>query len=82
MEGNPFARMAEVMSKKENHLMMYRGAVTMLSPLTIDVSGVTISGSELMLNADLVNSCSVGDAVLLLTADQQLFYAVCKVVSG
>lgn len=80
MEDNPYAILAKIMNSKDNQLFLYQGKVTYTSPFTINVAGITLSGNELMVNVSLINNVSVGDTVLLLTADQQLFYVICKVV--
>lgn len=83
MEDNPYAVLANMLRQSNNNqLSLYRGKVIKTAPLTIDVAGITLSGNELMVNASiLTGDISVGDTVLLLTVDRQLFYVICKVVS-
>lgn len=82
MEDNPYALLANMMRPPENQLSLYQGKIIKVSPLTINVAGITLSGNELMVNASILSGdISIGDTVLLLTVDQQLFYVICKVVS-
>lgn len=83
MEDNPFAVLAGMLkSGNDNQIFLYQGKIVKVSPLTINVAGITLSGNELMVNASILSGdISIGDTVLLLTVDQQLFYVICKVVS-
>jgi hypothetical protein len=116
VEDNPYSTLARMMSVSGAQLLMYPGTVRSLSPLSIYVEGVELSGPELMVNAALLQhegavtlsglsgslsgmpavavtdgtlsgtaaltpALAVGDIVLLLTTDVQMFYVLCKVVS-
>jgi len=110
MEGNPFAELAEMLPEQQGKksgsntgkLIMRMGTVLTVTPLTVDVGGITASGNELRVNSAMLEHTetvvpsgetppgfeasvtpvlSVGDTVLVLTEDDQLFYISCKVVS-
>jgi len=85
MEGNPYARFWEAFNNPGAGLIPRQGSVLRVSPhIEINVKskggGITVSGTELMINADL--SLTAGENVLLLTEDDQLYFVLCKVVSG
>lgn len=63
MDSNPYSRFADMIKnpkggtsseKKGGTLLIRRGTVLTVSPLVIDVEGITASGSELMINASLL----------------------------
>jgi hypothetical protein len=87
MEGNPYSKMAQILKNRSAAgLFMYKGTVTSATPLILSVAGITVASQELMINGSLIKSdqtiaLEIGDTVLLLTADDQLFYILCKVVS-
>lgn len=98
MEDNPYSKLVSLLKPPDNQLTLYRGEIVKISPLTISVGSITVSGNELMVNASMLKynadisipnfsgsagitpALSIGDTVLLLTVDDQLFYVLCKVV--
>ena len=61
---------------------MRLGTVTNKTPLQTEVAGVAMPASALRLNAQLAAALNVGDRVLLLTEDDQLFFIIMKVVAA
>jgi hypothetical protein len=80
MQDNPFSKFVELFKRDDVKLRMYRGTVTSKTPLEMSIAGITVSGSELLLNATLV--LDISDTVLVLSEDNQLFYVICKVVAA
>jgi hypothetical protein len=86
MEGNPFSKMAHLMKESSGGgLSSYLGKVSGISPLSVSVAGLLMSKDELAINSSLINAdnepaLNIGDTVFLLTADNQLFHILCKVV--
>lgn len=78
MEDNPYSKIMEMAQPQNAGLIMRRGTVRSISPLVIDVAGITISGDELYVNSDIL--FAHGDTVIMLTEDDQTFYVLCKVV--
>lgn len=57
MEGDPFAAIAQIIENlggNTGRLIMRRGTIITVTPLTIDVGGITASGSELRINAAML----------------------------
>ena len=57
MEGNPFAAIAQIIEDtggSAGRLIMRRGTILTVTPLTIDVGGITASGSELRINSAML----------------------------
>jgi len=55
MEDNPYSLLAQIMRPGTGRqIALYRGRVIKASPLEVDVAGITVSGAELMVNAEMV----------------------------
>lgn len=54
MTGNPYSEMARVFTSAESGISLRFGIVTGVSPLTVNVGGLTVSGDALFCNAALL----------------------------
>lgn len=54
MEDNPYSKFVSLFQPSDNRLSLFRGKVIKIVPLTIDAAGITLSGNELMVNAELL----------------------------
>lgn len=79
-DGNPYARMAALMRGEggAGPVTMRLGRVTGTAPLAVSVAGLRLPKEALRVGAGLV--LEAGDTVLLFSGDDQVFYAVMKVV--
>lgn len=84
MGGDPFARIFEALLPAPNggQMLMRIGKVTQQAPLEISVAGVLQPAGALWVNSQLSGSSAPkkGDILLLVTADDQTYYVICKVV--
>lgn len=85
MEGNPYSAFAAAFAPREQG-GFFVGTVTSAEPLQVDVGGISVSGGSLWVNEALGKlpelALKAGDQVVLLSEDDQVFYLLCKVVSG
>lgn len=88
MEENPYSEIAGMLQAPDGVLIMRRGTVLKVTPLTIDVGGIKILGDELQVNSTVIEQMVSepprilkGDTLLLLTTDDQVFNVLCKVVN-
>lgn len=82
MDGDPYARMAELMRGGDSAqgARMYLGTVARGTPLEVILGGIRLPKEALRVGAGL--SLAEKDSVLLLTEDDQVFYVVMKVVES
>lgn len=83
MLDNPYAKLIKMMrveGAKNNPTTFLIGTVKTATPFTIDVSQITLSKDDLLINADIL-TYTVNDKVLLLpSTDFQQFILVCKLI--
>lgn len=55
MEGNPYSKLANMFGgEKVGALILRRGSVRTVQPLSIDVGGITANSNELMINSAML----------------------------
>lgn len=54
MDGNPFCEVARAFSPPDTSVRLRFGTVTSISPVTVDVGGLTITGETLYINPELL----------------------------
>lgn len=87
MQDNPYSSILNLFRKDNagRSVASWRtGVIRSLSPLSVELSGNTLSGSELQYNPQILSGgLYVGDTVVLLqSGDGQQYIILCKVVSG
>ena len=85
MDGDPYARMAELMrgvggQSGAGGVRLYQGTVAQTEPLEVSTAGLRLPAGALRLCSGL--SLEAEDPVLLLTEDDQIFYIIAKVVDA
>ena len=55
MTGNPYSEMARVFTSAESGFLLRFGIITGVSPLVVNVGGLTVSGDALFCNAELLS---------------------------
>ena len=88
---NPFLTLAAMMAPSGTQPVLFSARVTSVKPFSILAHGLGFSGSELRINAQLLQEpeegkdppVKSGDSVYCATADGwQTIYILCKVVTG
>lgn len=88
---NPFLELAGMMDPGGTGPVLFSARVTAVKPFAIIAHGLGFSGSELQINAQLLQEpvdgedppVKPGDSVLCATLDGwQMIYILCKVVTG
>lgn len=87
MQDNPYSSILNLFREDndDRSVAAWRtGIIRGLSPLSVELSGNTLSGSELQYNPQILNGeLYAGDTVILLqSGDGQQYIILCKVVSG
>ncbi|MEG1621604.1 MAG: DUF2577 family protein [Oscillospiraceae bacterium] len=77
---NPYITLVSMINSpenKNNQCLFLIGYVSSTSPLNVETNGIKITKNDLMINE---NCLKVNDKVILLTADKQEYFLICKVV--